>query len=87
MVGTNRKLLIFPLAELPVQARGKGVTLLRYKDAELADVNTLELAKGLTFTNGGGRQRTVTDLAAWLGRRGQAGKLPPNGFPRNNRFR
>ena len=86
-IGTNRKLLIFPLSELPEQGRGKGVTLQRYQDGRLSDVTTLELAKGLTFTNGGGRQRTVTDLATWLGRRGQAGKLPPNGFPRDNRFR
>jgi topoisomerase-4 subunit A len=63
------------------------VTLQRYQDGRLSDVTTLELAKGLTLTNGGGRQRTVTDLATWLGRRGQAGKLPPNGFPRDNRFR
>jgi topoisomerase-4 subunit A len=86
-IGTNRKLLVIPLSELPEQGRGKGVTLQRYQDGRLADVTTLELAKGLTFTNGGGRQRTVTDLATWLGRRGQAGKLPPNGFPRDNRFR
>jgi topoisomerase-4 subunit A len=86
VLGTNRKLLIFPLAELPEQARGKGVTLQRYQDGELADATTIELAAGLTFTNGGGKPRTVTDLVAWLGKRGQAGKQPPHGFPRDNRF-
>jgi topoisomerase IV subunit A len=87
VVGTNRKLLLFPLADLPEQARGKGVTLQRYQDGRLADVTALELAKGLTFTNGGGKPRTVADLRPWLGRRGQAGKLAPHGFPRDNRFR
>jgi topoisomerase-4 subunit A len=87
VVGTNRKLLVFPLAELPEQARGKGVTLQRYQDGRLGDVTTVELAKGLTFTNGGGKPRTVADLRPWLGRRGQAGKLAPHGFPRDNRFR
>jgi topoisomerase-4 subunit A len=87
VIGTNRKLLIFPLSELPEQARGKGVTLQRYQDGKISDVTTIELASGLTFTNGGGRPRTVTDLRPWLGRRGQAGKLAPHGFPRDNRFR
>ena len=87
VIGSNRKLLLFPLAELPEQARGKGVTLQRYQDGGLSDVTTIELAKGLTFTNGGGKPRTVTDLRPWLGRRGQAGKLAPHGFPRSNRFR
>jgi topoisomerase-4 subunit A len=86
VMGTNRKLLVFPLAELPEQARGKGVTLQRYQDGALSDVTTVELAKGLTFTNGGGKPRTVADLRPWLGRRGQAGKLAPHGFPRSNRF-
>ena len=86
VIGTNRKILLFPLAELPEQARGKGVTLQRYQDGGLSDVTTIELAKGLTFTNGGGKPRTVTDLRPWLGRRGQAGKLAPHGFPRSNRF-
>jgi topoisomerase IV subunit A len=28
----------------------------------------------------------VTDLAEWIGERAQAGRLPPKGFPKNNRF-
>lgn len=90
VLGANRRLLIFPLAELPEQARGKGVVLQRYggeAGAALADAATLELARGLTFTNGGGKPRTVTDLRPWLGRRGGAGRLPPPGFPKDNRFR
>ncbi len=85
VVGSNRKLLIFPLAELPVMSRGKGVLLQRYKGGELADARTLSLADGLSWPATRG-VRTVTDLAPWLGRRGQAGRIAPHGFPRNNRF-
>ena len=85
VAGTNRKLLIFPLADLPVQARGKGVTLMRLKDAELADVRTLDLAAGLTWS-ANGRERRVTDLAGWRGARAGSGRMVPNGFPKNNRF-
>ena len=31
-IGENRKLLVFPLAQVPEMARGKGVRLQRYKD-------------------------------------------------------
>jgi topoisomerase-4 subunit A len=89
VLGNNRKLLIFPLEDLPEQARGKGVVLQRYGGevgVGLADATTIALARGLTFTNGGGKPRTVTDLTAWLGRRGGMGKQPPHGFPRDNRF-
>jgi topoisomerase IV subunit A len=85
LVGGNRKLLIFPVAELPVQARGKGVTLMKLKGAELADLRTLDLAQGLSWS-ANGRERRVTDLAAWRGPRAGAGKMVPTGFPRNNRF-
>jgi topoisomerase IV subunit A len=84
-VGSNRKLLIFPLDQLPVMSRGKGVLLQRYKSAALADARVLHLADGLSWPGGKGT-RTVTDLAPWLGRRGQAGRLAPHGFPRSNRF-
>ena len=85
LAGTNRKLLIFPLAQLPVQARGKGVTLMRLKDAELADLKTLDAAQGLTWIANGkeGRER---DLTAWRGVRAAGGRAAPRGFPKNNRF-
>ena len=86
VTGTNRKLLIFPVADLPVQARGKGVTLMRLKDAELADLRTLDLAAGLAWPING-RERRVTDLTGWRGARAGSGRMAPNGFPRNNRFR
>jgi topoisomerase-4 subunit A len=84
-IGTNRKLLIFPLAELPVMSRGKGVLLQRYKDGRLADARALTAAEGLSWSTPRGT-RTVTDLTTWLGKRGQAGRNAPHGFPRDNRF-
>ena len=85
VLGTNRKLLVFPVADLPVQARGKGVTLMRLKDAELADARTLDLAAGLAWAVNG-RERRVTDLTAWRGPRAGSGRMVPNGFPKGNRF-
>jgi topoisomerase-4 subunit A len=84
-VGSNRKMLIFPLDQLPVMSRGKGVLLQRYRDGNLADARVFALADGLSWQSARGA-RTVTELAPWLGRRGQAGRMAPHGFPRNNRF-
>jgi len=88
VVGENRKLLIFPLAELPELARGQGVTLQRYRDGGLSDAITFSLAEGLSWALGGetGRTRTETDLTSWRAARGAAGRMPPIGFPRANRF-
>ncbi len=88
VVGDNHKLLIFPLEELPEMTRGKGVRLQRYKDGGLADAKCFTLAEGLSWTMGGSgeRTRTETELADWLGKRASAGRLPPRGFPKNNRF-
>ncbi|MSP68097.1 MAG: DNA topoisomerase IV subunit A [Alphaproteobacteria bacterium] len=86
VLGENRKLLMFDLAELPTMARGQGVTLQRYKEGWLGDAITLTLADGLAWTSGG-RTRTERDLRPWLGKRGQAGRLPPTGFPRGGRLR
>jgi len=84
-VGSNRKLLLFPIDQLPVMSRGKGVLLQRYRGGSLADACVLTLADGLSWPAGRGT-RTVTELAPWLGRRGQAGRTAPHGFPRANRF-
>jgi topoisomerase IV subunit A len=86
VVGENRKLLVFPLAELPEMARGKGVRLQRYKDGGLADATTFALAAGLTWKDPAGRTRTETALADWIGARASAGRMAPRGFPRDNRF-
>ncbi|MET1754848.1 DNA topoisomerase IV subunit A [Novosphingobium sp. RD2P27] len=88
VVGENRKLLVFNLQELPVLAKGQGVTLQRYRDGGLADVVTLKLEDGLSWTMGGesGRTRVEKDLLPWKVARGAAGRLPPQGFPRDNKF-
>ncbi|WP_420022973.1 DNA topoisomerase IV subunit A [Cereibacter azotoformans] len=86
VVGQNRKLLVFPLSELPEMARGKGVRLQKYKDGGLSDAITFELARGLSWKDPAGRTRTETDLAEWTGARAGAGKMAPRGFPRDNRF-
>jgi topoisomerase-4 subunit A len=88
VVGENRKMLIFPISELPELARGQGVTLQRYRDGGLSDAVAFRLADGLSWTLGGesGRVRTETDLTPWRAARGAAGRMPPIGFPRSNRF-
>ena len=88
VVGDNRKLVIFSLEELPVLAKGQGVTLQRYRDGGLADAVTLKLDEGLSWKMGGdsGRVRTESDMRLWKVARGAAGRLPPTGFPRDNRF-
>jgi len=85
VVGTSRKLLVFPLEQVPEMARGGGVILQRYRDGGLADVKVFRLADGLSWKSGD-RIRTETSLRDWLGERGQAGRLPPSGFPRSGRF-
>jgi len=85
VVGENRKLLVFPLEQVAEMARGLGVTLQRYKEGGLADAKVFKLAEGLVWRSGE-RTRTETNVREWLGERGQAGKLPPSGFPRSGRF-
>jgi topoisomerase-4 subunit A len=84
-VGENHKLVIFPLEDLPEMSRGRGVLLQRYKDGGLSDVAVFALGDGLSWKSGD-RIRTETDLAAWIGKRGQAGRIAPRGFSRANRF-
>ncbi|OCC22683.1 DNA topoisomerase IV subunit A [Croceicoccus estronivorus] len=88
VVGDNRKLVIFALEELPLLARGQGVALQRYRDGGLSDAVTLKLEDGLSWTMGGetGRTRTEKDMMLWKVARGAAGRLPPTGFPRDNKF-
>jgi topoisomerase-4 subunit A len=85
IVGSNRKLLVFPLDQVPELARGTGVALQRYKDATVADARVFRMADGLTWKSGE-RTRSETNLRDWLGERAQVGRLPPNGFPKTNRF-
>ena len=85
VIGQNHKLIVFPLGELPEMTRGRGVKLQSYKDGELADVRTFTLAEGLSWKSGD-RIRTETDLRLYVGKRAQAGRLAPRGFPRSHRF-
>ena len=85
-VGMNRKLLVFPIDEVPEMTRGKGVILQRFKDGGLADVTVFSSQTGLSWKAGGGRTRTEPDMSDWLGKRAGAGKMPPTGFPRPARF-
>ena len=85
-VGENRKVLIFPLDELPEMGRGKGVRLQKYKDGGLSDARSFTLTEGLSWLDPAGRTRTETELRDWLGKRAGAGRMAPRGFPRDNRF-
>ena len=87
-IGDNRKMVVFPLSELPRMSRGQGVTVQRYKDGGLSDVISFRLEDGLSWAMGGetGRTRTESDLTPWRAARGAAGRMPPLGFPRDNRF-
>jgi len=87
VVGTNKKMLIFPLADLPEMSRGKGVKLQNYKGKDkLADVVSFVGADDLVVIDGGGRNRTFPEWKDWIGKRAQAGKVVPKGFPRTGRF-
>ncbi len=87
-IGDNRKLLVFPINELVEMSRGQGVQLQRYRDGGLADAITFVFANGLSWAMGGETKRTRTeaDLGPWRTARGAAGRMPPTGFPRDNRF-
>ncbi len=87
-IGDNRKMVVFPLAELAEMSRGQGAQLQRYRDGGLSDAVTFKFTEGLSWPMGGesGRMRTEADLSAWRTARGAAGRMPPTGFPRDNKF-
>ena len=85
VLGENRKLLLFPLDDLPLRPRGRGVMLQRYRQGGLSDAKVFTLAEGLSWRTGE-RGRTETALEPWLGKRAQAGRLVPKGFARSNKF-
>ena len=88
VVGDNRKLVVFNLEEMPEMQRGQGVQLQRYRDGGMADVTTFRLEEGLSWQMGGTGERTRTEMEMWQWKvaRGGAGRMPPQGFPRDNRF-
>ena len=87
-IGDNRKMVVFPLSELPEMGRGQGVQLQRYRDGGLSDAIAFRFAEGISWPMGGesGRVRTEADVNPWRTARGAAGRMAPNGFPRSNRF-
>jgi topoisomerase-4 subunit A len=87
-IGENRKIVVFPLEQVPEMSRGAGVRLQRYKDGSLSDVKTFTADEGLTWIDGAGRTYTLStkELADWRGNRSDAGRLAPKGFPKNNHF-
>ena len=87
-IGDNRKMVVFPIDQVPEMTRGRGVRLQRHKDGGLSDVKTFEAEKGLSWTDSAGRVFTLSlkELADWRGNRGDAGRLAPKGFPKTNKF-
>ena len=88
IIGENRKLLVFPLDQAPEMSRGKGVRLQRYKDGGVSDARVFALKEGMGWRDSGGRNFTVSgaELKEWRGARAEAGRLPPKGFPKSNKF-
>jgi topoisomerase-4 subunit A len=86
VIGERKKMLIFPLSELPEMTRGKGVKLQSYHDRGLADVKVFDKDEGLTWLDGAGRTRQVPEWKDYRGKRGGAGKVAPKGFSRSGRF-
>ena len=88
IIGENRKMLVFPLADIPEMTRGKGVRLQKYKDGGVSDARAFDLAEGLSWTDSADRvhNRTAADLAEWLAARAGAGRMAPKGFPRTGKF-
>jgi len=88
-IGENRKMVIFPLDQVPEMTRGRGVRLQRYKDGGLSDLKTFRTEEGLSWTDAAGRAFSLTlkELADWRGNRADAGRLAPKGFPRTNTFK
>ena len=88
IIGENRRLLVFPLDQVPEMTRGKGVRLQRYKDGGVADIRVFKVEDGLSWQDSAGRTFVVKkpELRDWIGNRAEAGRLPPKGFPKANRF-
>ena len=87
-IGENRKMVIFPIEQVPDMTRGRGVRLQRHKDGGLSDLKTFEVEKGLSWSDSAGRifNLSLKELADWRGNRADAGRLAPKGFPKTNKF-
>jgi len=83
VIGENKKMLLFKREELPKMSKGKGVRLQKYKEGYLKSIISFNYNEGLNIVDNNGRNRNFDDIDNWLGKRGQAGKKVPKGFPRN----
>ena len=83
VIGENKKMLIFSLDEIPRMSKGKGVKLQRYKEGYLKKIINFNIDEGLIIVDVNGRNRLFEEIDNWTGKRGQAGKKVPKGFPRN----
>lgn len=88
VVGENRKMVVFPLAEIPEMTRGKGVRLQKYKDGGISDIRTFAIADGLSWQDSADRtfNRNKEELVEWIAARASAGRTVPKGFPRSGKF-
>ncbi len=88
VIGENRKMLLFPIDQVPEMTRGRGVRLQKYRDGGLSDIATFDSGEGFTWKDSAGREfaATMKELAEWRGTRADAGRLPPKGFPKSNKF-
>ncbi|MFD1792752.1 DNA topoisomerase IV subunit A [Ochrobactrum teleogrylli] len=88
VVGENRKMVVFPLTEIPEMTRGKGVRLQKYKDGGVSDIRTFAIAEGLSWQDSAERTftRSKEELIEWIGARASAGRVVPKGFPRSGKF-
>jgi len=86
VVGDNKKFLVFSAAELPEMTRGKGVVIQKYQKGGLSDAKIFSPGEGLTWTDRSGRTQTIDDWKPYVGKRAQAGRIAPKGFPTSKKF-
>jgi topoisomerase-4 subunit A len=87
VIGTNHKMVIFPIDQVPEMARGRGVRLQKYTSASLSDVTVFDSKAGLSWKDSSGREHSMTlkELSDWRGNRADAGRLA-HGLPKSNKF-
>lgn len=85
VIGENRKMLIFPISEMPEQSRGRGQAIQKYKQGGISDLITFSLSEGLSLKRHG-NYYVEKNLLPWLGKRNSSGRLVPLGFPKDSKF-
>jgi len=85
-VGDNKKFLVFPAVDLPQMSRGKGVVMQKFQKGGLCDAKLFSKKQGLTWTDRSGRMQTIDDWKPFVGKRAQAGRIAPKGFPTSKKF-